>query len=81
MAQRACFTVRMAQIAYSERETATVLRLPNAAALEALVADGTLRIAAVAVDGRRFFFAQDVRRAASELAYAARAERRKAKRV
>jgi hypothetical protein len=74
----------MARLTFSQREAARVLGLPDAdAAVDTLVQDGTLPVAAVSSSGPRYFFAEDVRRAGSELALAtataSRRGRRKAK--
>jgi hypothetical protein len=63
----------MARITYTPRETARLLGLPDAReSLDALVTSGTLRVAAITPDGRQLYDADDVRRAAGELALATR---------
>jgi len=58
----------MARINFTRAETARLLRLPDADAVEALIRAKLLPIAAFTPTGRPLFDAEDVRRAALRVA-------------
>ncbi|MGH7264766.1 MAG: hypothetical protein ACREMB_07900 [Candidatus Rokuibacteriota bacterium] len=67
----------MATITYTEADVARLLHLPDAAAVEGLVESEVLRVAGFTVSGRPIFTADDVSRAAAEIAFAEQLERRR----
>lgn len=69
----------MVEITFSKSGVARLLNLPDAAAVDTLVKAKILRVAGVTRHGRPLFYADDVRRAAGEIAFAEEVARRRAK--